>query len=206
MRTYTNSVNASEQNESPNTSQIHASTVLAPSPLFFIYHQRSFLRISCFIVLIALLLVAHGCYSFTGSSVPAHLKTLQIPLVEDNSPITQGQFRDLLTQQLIQNFRRENAFKLVEDQADAVLLATIANIGEETANVQAGELERDKKVVVTVNVVCEDRVKLKNFIQKSFSATITYEVSGGVQARNTALQRAFQQVANDIVLGVVSGW
>ncbi len=138
--------------------------------------------------------------------MPPHLKTLQIPLVEDNSPITQGQFRDLLTQQLIQNFRRENAFKLVEDQADAVLLATITNIGEETANVQAGELERDKKVVVTVNVVCEDRVKQKNFVQKSFSATITYEVSGGVQARNTALQRAFQQVANDIVLGVVSGW
>jgi hypothetical protein len=147
-----------------------------------------------------------GCYSFTGGSVPAHLKTLSIPLADDTSGFGQPQLRETLTQLVIQNFRRENAFTLVEDRSDAAITLAITNISEATATVQQGEVERDKQVVITVNVLYEDRVKQKVLLQKPFAATIAYDISSGLQGRDAALQRALQQVANDILLGVVSGW
>jgi Lipopolysaccharide-assembly len=154
----------------------------------------------------SLLLLLSGCYSFTGGSLPAHLKTLAIPLADDTSGFGQAQLRETLTQQLIQNFRRDNAYTLVQDRSDALLTVAITNIAEATATVQQGEVERDKQVVVTINVLYEDRVKQKIIWQKPLSSTITYDISSGLQGRDTALQRALQQLANDILLSVVSGW
>lgn len=162
-----------------------------------------------FIVAVPLLLAVHlltGCYSFTGGSIPPHLKTLQIPLADDVSGFGQAQLRETLTQLIIQNFRRDNAYTLVQDRSDAVLTVSIANISEATATVQQGEVERDKQIVITVNVLYEDRVKQKVIWQKPFPATIAYDISSGLQGRDAALQRALQQIANDILLGVVSGW
>lgn len=178
------------------------------------YHNRSraassLMRGRIFVLCLAgcfLLSTLTGCYSFTGGSIPPHLKTLSIPLADDASGFGQPQLRELLTQQILQAFRRDNAFTLVEDRADAVLTVTIANISEETATVQQGEAERDKKVVVTANVVYEDRVKQKVIWQKPMPATIAYDIASGLQGRDAALQRALQQIANDILLSVVSGW
>lgn len=183
-------------------------------PTMLQYHNRSraassLMRGRIFVLCLAgcfLLSTLTGCYSFTGGSIPPHLKTLSIPLADDASGFGQPQLRELLTQQILQAFRRDNAFTLVEDRADAVLTVTIANISEETATVQQGEAERDKKVVVTANVVYEDRVKQKVIWQKPMPATIAYDIASGLQGRDAALQRALQQIANDILLSVVSGW
>jgi Lipopolysaccharide-assembly len=169
----------------------------------------SVIRVQAFVLCLAgcsFLLLISGCYSFTGGSLPPHLKTLAIPLADDTSGFGQAQLRETLTQQLIQNFRRDNAYTLVQDRSDAVLTVAITNIAEATATVQQGEVERDKQVVVSTNVVYEDRVKQKIIWQKPMSSTITYDIASGLQGRDAALQRALQQLANDILLSVVSGW
>jgi hypothetical protein len=150
-------------------------------------------------------LLLSGCYSFTGGSIPPHLKTLAIPLVDDTSGFG-PQLREPLTQQLIQNFRRDNSYTLVQDRSDALLTVAITNVAEGTATVQQGEIERDKQVIVNINVLYEDRVKQKVLLQKSFTSTIIYDIATGLQGRDTAFQRAIQQLANDVLLSVVSGW
>jgi hypothetical protein len=186
---------------------LHRATVLPLQAAFPFMRGRIFVLClaGCFLLSTPILTLT-GCYSFTGGSIPPHLKTLSIPLADDASGFGQPQLRELLTQQILQAFRRDNAFTLVEDRADAVLTVTIANITEETATVQQGEAERDKKVVVTANVVYEDRVKQKIIWQKPMPATIAYDIASGLQGRDAALQRALQQIANDILLSVVSGW
>jgi Lipopolysaccharide-assembly len=175
----------------------------------FFFGFFSAIRVQVFVLCLAgcsFLLLSSGCYSFTGGSIPAHLKTLAIPLADDTSGFGQAQLRETLTQQLIQNFRRDNAYTLVQDRSDALLMVAITNIAEATATVQQGEVERDKQVVVTVNVVYEDRVKQKTIWQKPLSSTIAYDIASGLQGRDAALQRALQQLSNDILLSVVSGW
>ncbi|MCU0424837.1 MAG: LPS assembly lipoprotein LptE [Candidatus Kapabacteria bacterium] len=147
-----------------------------------------------------------GCYSFTGGSIPPHLKTLSIPIAEDNSVGGSAQMRENLTQLIVQAFRRENAFTLVQDRADAVLEVTITGLTENLATVATGELERDKQIMVNVSVVYQDRVKQKQIWVKQFAPPQTFSVASGLQGRDAAIERALRQIANDILLAVVSGW
>ena len=39
-----------------------------------------------------------GCYSFSGASLPPHIKTIAIPVFEDHSGAGIAQFRSELTQ------------------------------------------------------------------------------------------------------------
>ena len=54
-----------------------------------------------------------GCsYSFTGSSVPSHLKTIYIPFCVDRSGSGEPNMADDFTNTLIQNFINDNSFIL----------------------------------------------------------------------------------------------
>lgn len=160
---------------------------------------------------VSLSMALTGCYSFTGGSIPAHLKTLSIPLADDTSGFGNAQLRENLTQQLVQSFRRENAFSLVQERSDAVLEVSITNISEVTATVQQTsaqqlEAERDKQVIVSVKVVYQDIVKQKQIWEKQFAPPQTYAIAAGLQGRDAAIERALKQIANDVLLAVVSGW
>jgi len=55
------------------------------------------------LLLIAAMMInftACGTYSFTGSSVPGHLKTIAIPIAQDRSGAGIPGLRELLTQEI----------------------------------------------------------------------------------------------------------
>lgn len=192
----------------------HLKVIIVRVPLHLIRGQVFVLCLAGFLRFgggICLSIALTSCYSFTGGSIPAHLKTLSIPLADDTSGFGNAQLRESLTQQLVQAFRRENAFSLVQERPDAVLEVSITNISENTATVQQsttqqGEAERDKQVIVSVKVVYQDLVKQKQIWEKQFAPPQTYAITAGLQGRDAAIERALKQIANDVLLAVVSGW
>lgn len=151
-------------------------------------------------------LLITNCYSFTGSSVPEHLKTIQIPTVDDVSGFGDARYRDILTTQLIAAFRSDNSLIVVPNKADALLTITINNIAESTVSINPGELEKERKITVTVNVVYNDLVKKIKKFERPFSRFQNYSVSEGFQARDAAIQNNIKQLSRDILLAVVSDW
>ncbi len=192
----------------------HLKVIIVHVPLHLIRGQVFVLCLAGFLRFgsgICLSVALTSCYSFTGGSIPAHLKTLSIPLADDTSGFGNAQLRESLTQQLVQSFRRENAFSLVQERPDAVLEVSITNISENTVTVQQstaqqGEAERDKQVIVSVKVVYQDLVKQKQIWEKQFAPPQTYAIAAGLQGRDAAIERALKQIANDVLLAVVSGW
>ena len=160
-----------------------------------------------FILLIALIT---GCYSFTGGSIPEYLKTLYIATVTDNSGFGDPKYRDALTQLLVQKFRNDNSFSLVEKNGDARLDVVISSVKEEPLIVKPGvgqELESERKVTVILDAEYYDGIKKKQFWKKSFSAFGTFDISKNPQqGREKAIKTALEQTADDILLAVVSGW
>jgi hypothetical protein len=158
-------------------------------------------------------LATTGCYTFTGASVPAHLKTIQIPIADDNSGFGDARYRDILTLRVQQVFRNDNSLVVVQDKADALLVLNITSIRDETQSVasagtQAGgvELERERKVAVSIEATYSDLVKKKQIWKQVKSQTRAYQIAEGLQGRDAAIQRALQLVADDILLAAVSGW
>jgi outer membrane lipopolysaccharide assembly protein LptE/RlpB len=155
--------------------------------------------------MIPALLVA-GCYSFTGASLPEHLRSIEIPTAEDNSSIGNALFREVLTQEVLRQFRNDNALVVVDESGDSRLTLSIASITDQTTAVQNGERETERRVTVSVKGVWYDAVKRRQLWDKSFQQFRVYEASQGITARDRAIEDALRAVSEDILLATVSGW
>lgn len=166
--------------------------------------MRTF-KFSYFFILISILFIA-GCYSFTGGSIPEHLKTLQIAPINDNSGFGDPRYKDYLTKKIIEEFQRDNSFQLVEFQGDAKLTITISSIRDDIETVKPGELEKQRRITITCNAEYFDAVKKKSIWQKSFSSYDVYELANFPQSRDKSIYDILDNLAQDILLAVVSGW
>ncbi len=170
-------------------------------------------RIFFFPFVIVCVCVLSGCYSFTGSSIPPHLKTINVATVEDESSFGDALLRERLTQLITNKFRNDNSFRLVQENADATISTTIVTITEETvtlapagATIQAAEGELDRKMTITVRVQYDDRIKKVRIWEKNFSQFQNYPIAQGFTGRTAALDIALNRITEDILLAVVSGW
>lgn len=157
-------------------------------------------------LLLTLLLFA-GCYSFTGASIPAHLKTIGIPLATDNSGFGRSEMRQELTDLLVQKFTREGSLA-VRDRAtsDALLDVTITRIADDPVAVKAGEELTRKRATISVEAVYRDMKMQKLIWQRNFQQFADYDVSAGLEGLNTALRNAEEKLAEDVLLAVISNW
>jgi hypothetical protein len=173
--------------------------------LFSYFRNREFAGVSVICILITAQFLS-GCYSFTGGTIPSHLKTITILSVTDNSGLGNPRYREILTQQLIEKFRNDNSFTFAERNGDAQLTTVISSITDATVAVGAGEIERERKAVVTVEADYFDSVKKKSIWKRSFSTYQIYAVAEGQTGRDAGIEIALKQMSNDLLTAVVSGW
>ena len=173
-------------------------------------HIRIFKEILLILALfVAGVLSNFGCcaYSFSGASVPEHLKTIAIPVAEDRSGAGIPGLRELLTEQLINKFIEDNSLQVAERRtSNAIIECTIITFSDAPAIVSAGENIELRRVTVIVKVSYKDLIKRQTIFDKNFSNYGDYPPGGTVNERQTAIETAVDKISEDILLGVVSGW
>jgi len=148
-----------------------------------------------------------GSYSFTGASVPAHLKTIAIPIADDKSPAATPGIRELLTDNLIQKFISDNSLQVTErSTADATLECVITSVTDAPAIVSAGEQITSRRVTINVKVIYKDMVQKKTIFEKEFINHGDYPPGQETNKRPEAIDVAVDKLTEDILLAVVSGW
>jgi hypothetical protein len=148
-----------------------------------------------------------GCYSFSGASVPPHLKTVAIPIVDDQSGFGDPALRDLFTTELAQRFRSDNTLEMSDAaNADAVLKGTISSVREAAAVVAPGEQVTLRRLTITVHVVFQDLKLRKTVWEKDFSNWGDFPSGGGTTQRTKGLIEAIRKLTEDILNETVSGW
>lgn len=150
-------------------------------------------------------LFVYGCYSFTGASVPPHLKTVAIPLVEDVSGFGEAGLREKFTQKLIELFRNDNNLEIGERlTADSIVEGTIVQVTDAPQVISGNDIVSTRRVTITVRASFTDMKLRKKVWEKDFSNWGEY--IQGQQTRDVALTAAINKVAEDILLETVSGW
>ena len=120
-----------------------------------------------------------GCYSFTGGSVPAHLRTIAIPLVDDRSGYGEPGLREQFTQDLTNLFLSDNSLQVADrSTADAILEGNILAIADAPAVVQSGEQVRTRRVTVSAKFTLQDMKMRRRMWEKTFSNWGEYEPGG----------------------------
>ncbi len=148
-----------------------------------------------------------GCYSFSGASVPPHLKTVAIPIVDDQSGYGDPTLRELFTSQLEQRFRSDNTLEMSNAaSADALLRGVIVSVKDAPAVVAPGEQVTQRRLTVVVHVTFQDLKLHKTVWEKDFSNWGNFPSSGGTTQRTEGLKEAVRKLTEDILNETVSGW
>ena len=149
-----------------------------------------------------------GCtYSFKGGSVPPHLKTIAIPIVEDQSAYGDPTLRDSFTKQLVDRFTNDNTLQLTDrNMADAMLEGVVTEVKDAPLVLQGGEQVAQRRITVTVRMTFQDLKLHKSIWEKSFSNWGDYPSGGGLTQRSEGTADAVKKLTEDILNETVAGW
>jgi hypothetical protein len=149
-----------------------------------------------------------GCpYSFTGASVASHLKTIAIPLFDDQSGLGEAGLREQFTTALTNLFINDNSLQIADKSgSDSILEGVIESVADAPLVVSQGENVSQRRITLTVKCTYQDKIKRKKVWERSFSQTGDYDSGGGLSQRDAGLREAIRKVTEDILLETVSGW
>lgn len=141
-----------------------------------------------------------GIYSFSGSAIPPHIKTVAVPLFEDRT--TEFGIDQKLTDALIEAVTKDNTLKISDTrESDSVLKGTILRIQDQAGQYDANEEASDFRVNITVTVSFEDVKKRKILWEETWTHWGRYETD-----RNVGINEAVGKIINDILNRTVSAW
>ncbi len=149
-----------------------------------------------------------GCpYSFTGASVPPHLKTIAIPIVEDQSGFGDATLRDQFSRQLLQRFVNDATLQPSDrSNADSILEGVITGVKDAPVVVEGGDQVSKRRVSVTAHMIFRDLRLRKKVWEKDFTQWGDYQSGGGLTQRNDGISEALRKVTEDILNETVAGW
>lgn len=150
-----------------------------------------------------LFLIKCGSYSFSGSTIPAHIKTVAVPLFEDET--AEIGIDQSLTDGLIDAITQDNTLKVSGPRGgDSIIKGTILRVEERAGQYDESETASDFRVTLTVKIVFEDVQKRKTLWEETFRHWGSYDNSE--TTRDDGIQEATEKIITDIVNRMVSGW
>jgi hypothetical protein len=161
-----------------------------------------------YVVVVVTLSGCAGCpYSFTGASVPPHLKTISIPIVEDQSGYGDPTLRTTFSQQLLSRFVNDNTLQPADrNTADSILEGVITSVKDAPAVVEGGDQVAQRRITVTAHVTFRDLKLRKKMWEKDFTQWGDYPSGGGLTQRNAGVTEAVRKITEDILNETVAGW
>lgn len=164
-------------------------------------------RLACAIPALALL---SGCtYSFSGSSLPSHIKSIAIPTFENETlqPGLEGE----LTEATVDAFVTDNRLNVGGvGNADAVVEGRILGYDHGVFGVGNQDQAQEYRVTVRAAVTVKDRVKGKDlWTEETMVAQSVYRVDGtgqGPTNEDEARLEAVDKIAADILTNTLEEW
>ncbi|MDE2995759.1 MAG: LptE family protein [Bacteroidota bacterium] len=150
-----------------------------------------------------------GCayYSFTGATIPEHLSTVAIPLVDDNTVSTVTGLDDEMTRLLVDRFVRQTRLNLEtnEASADALLRVVINRYTNQPTSVSGQEQATRNRVTIAAQVTYVDQVNDVDLVGRTFSAFEEYAPLDPAQEETAAFD-ALEKLAAAVFTAATSNW
>lgn len=161
------------------------------------------LKIFLMVVLFSFL---SGCYSFTASTLPSHIKTVQIFEVDDKTldPVLANNLRT----GVVELFRKNaGSVRVINDDASADFKMTLLSYSNKPDNYNSAEQVETYRVTIRVSVLFYDNVKERViYEEKSLSAEGTYDVQANETEDRHGQVRAIEKLQDLIVTNALAKW
>ena len=151
-----------------------------------------------------------GCgYTASPALLPAHLKTVAIPVFENSTP--EARLEQQITTAVIAAFVRDNHLRIVDEKsANAVIRGKVTQYKNAVFGFTNTSTATEFRVTVGVQVTFKDLVKNRELWSDEIVKSTVYSV---VQVANTPPQNeadgrqdAISKLADEILSRSVEGW
>jgi len=158
-------------------------------------------------LLCLLALFLSGCYSFTASTLPSHIKTINIHEVDDKTldPVLAN---DIYTA-VVEMFKRNaGGVRLVKtDEANADFNISLLSYTNKPLDYNSNSDVESYRVTIRVGVKFYDNVKERIIYEnKSLSADGTYDVQANETEDRHGQARAIEKLQDLIVTNALAKW
>ena len=174
--------------------------------IFYMHYRMSFSRLLCFAAIGLLALLFSGCYSFTASTLPSHIKTVNIHEVEDKTldPVLANNIHTAV----VDMFKRNaGGVRLVNDEANADFEITLLSYSNKPENYNSSSDVETYRVTIRVSVKFYDNVKERIIYEnKSLSADGVYDVQANETEDRHGQTRAVEKLQDLIVSNALAKW
>jgi len=168
---------------------------------------RKFLAVSAVLVFAgALMTVFTGCYSFTASTLPSHIKTVQIHDVEDKTldPVLANSIHTAVVEMFKKN---AGGVRLVNEEANADFEITLLSYTNKPENYNSNSDVETYRVTIRVSVKFYDNVKERIIYEnKSLSADGVYDVQKNEAEDRHGQARAIEKLQDLIIANALAKW
>lgn len=159
----------------------------------------------CLFGFLGLFAVSCGHYSFSGSTLPAYIKTVAIPLFENKT--SEFGISEKLTDAVIDAFTQDNTLKIVDPSlANALISGEITSVTDRASTFNQQEQVQSYRVYVSVRVEFRDQKKRKILWKAALQEWGEYQHSASTEERQKAIDEAVKKLAEDILNKTVAGW
>ncbi len=160
-------------------------------------------------VCLCLVLFLQGCYTFTGASLPQHIKTVAVPPFKEQSGAGVAQLGAEFTEQLIDIIESQSSLSIESDisRADAVVEASIVSFNDEPSQI-GSETERaiTNRITIGIRASFTDRIENRAFFTRTpFSGFDDYNV-GDFAGKEDAIDTTVDQIVDDLFNRMISNW
>ena len=139
----------------------------------------------------------------TGNTLPAHLKSIAIPVFE-NSP-SQPEIHRELTSIILRSFINDGRLKVTKkDDADLVMNGALTYYATRTAAFSSEDLASDIIIELGVEVEVTDQVKNKIFLKQKLKTQWDYKSTSDISDTETARLQALDDAYNELGTRLVS--
>ena len=163
--------------------------------------SRNVSRILCLVAVTLFVGLLSGCYSFTASTLPSHIKTVKIHEVEDKT-----------LDPVLANNIREGVVEMFRKNAGGVRLVTgfemtLLSYTNKPENYNSNSDVETYRVTIRVSVKFYDNVKDKVIYEsKSLSAEGTYDVQANETEDRHGQARAIEKLQDLIITNALAKW
>lgn len=172
----------------------------------FLFNGKVFTRLLACVSLSLLTLAFSGCYSFTASTLPSHIKTVQIHDVEDKAldPVLAN---DLHTAVVDMFKKNAGGIRLVNEEANADFEITLLSYANKPENYNSNSDVETYRVTIRVSVKFYDNVKERIIYEnKSLSADGVYDIQKNESEERHGQARAIEKLQDLIIANALAKW
>lgn len=162
------------------------------------------------VLIIILIIILNGCgvYTFRGKTPPEGIRSVAIPLFNDESGFSEAGLKEDFTESLKRKILDDNTYILADrNVADGIILGSIVSVKDEPLVISGNENVTKRKIVITVKIRFENLKNQKLISETNYENWGEYDSSGsGFSNRKNGILIAMEKICEDILINITSNW